>query len=810
MYSLPPNWSIKKPNNSKNNRFYYYDIQRNVSQWLRPFPPPGYEGPWPLYIHCAHILIKHKNVRNPRTHNKQKPQGTVNLTREQALKKIRDLSNEIKKGNRTFETVASKESDCASYSRMGDLRWCATNQLDPAFVARARTLQVDEISDPVESTSGWHIIKRLDGVSGSSQALIFPPEVELEFFVPRKKDSPNADKMFNNIKAKAPELYNLLYLVETQPTVLKYWKDLILLYCSAMLEFTIGHEIYLRGMLYFFPGEYEALSFACQILNRYNNRQLKKEILETALSYTWNPKFWMLWIGEAKHDNIPITDVELRTRMMNNVGFTVNTAQYWLQYISILQDGGFDKNHVLTELKKALDIGLENNGKLIDKLKELEPESVEYYIARQEELRPIVERRKKIISEVLSISDDKAKRLKQDYSNLSGEDDLRQNMLRNFLDLEKTNDAKYSHDLFVQAMDYSYRLAIGVLWWQPSIWLEYWRFLAKEKQEKKAEEILAIGRKAVGDTPLFELRRAQHFINLGEYEKAKEIYTKLLKRPDPLQTSALTLLFKATADLKGEPEAIEIIQQNMQLARPQFFINAAKFCQNSEIAWSIFQMGVDRYPHVNSMIIAAAEFLEQHRDVRNTRLLFQQSLAEKKEQLQFEIKKRLFQFELDHIAPLDHLNETQKVFKSTTVDPSILYMHRFKFMDLYPLDPDELRVWGHLANNGSIDLVENASTDSLYLTNTPPYGCPPDALKRNDKWNDTISTNRRKATTQDNVSGQPGQKRIPREVHHLLKEISEFKIHMAPYNVDIVIQRVNNAEIKDYRQMPQFQAMPPY
>jgi hypothetical protein len=179
--------------------------------------------------------------------------------------------------------------------------------------------------------------------------------------------------------------------------------------------------------------------------------------------------------------------------------------------------------------------------------------------------------------------------------------------------------------------------------------------------------------------------------------------------------------------------------------------------------------------------------------VRNTRLLFQQALKESGRR--FDIKRRLFEFEVDHIAPLDHLNETQKVFNKTGVDPLVLYMQRYRFIDLYPLCQDELRVLGHLAPVGSIDLVEN-TPEIAELTSMRPYGVEPGALLRQQSWLDIVAQNVRRATTQEQQQGTEKQNRIPPSIHTLLRQIGDQPLHFAPPNVDEVIEAIERFQIR--------------
>lgn len=800
MTALPPNWQICRKEESKNSRpFYYYDTVQHVSQWLRPCPLPGNDMAWPEYFHVAHILIKHNKSRNPRTHNKSKQYLDLSkMQPEQALGIIKSLRNEIIRGEKSFESVAREESDCASYQTSGDLSWSLTAKFDPTFVLKCRKLKIGEISEPFETPSGWHIAKRLDGCIVASQCYnnpppptSVPPPAKFDFFIPKDVDAkPFAEN--------ARHLYRFQLLIELQPTHLENWTKFLDKYNSLAGFFSSLHQMAIRSMLYFFPGDVNAFSYSVNILKKYNRLDMYQDLLSTIRTYTWNPTFWTSYPEEGSNS------ARWQKAMMDNVGSTVDISAYWLRYINALQEMQAPKSEILSEVRRALDIGLENTSKLFEKLNELDPSLVDYYKQREKELKPFIERRKlmarnsnqPIKSATAVISCNNSSSLPPDALKKEEERFLK---WRNFLNAELQNEANYSPDIFLQVMDYDYRLALGTLWLMPSIWIEYWSFLIGHDMKEKAEKILTIAKKAVGDTPLFELRRAQFFIESASLEDAQLIYKHLIENNgEPLLTSAMTLLFKCTVQLGNEQAAMQIIREMLQYAKPQFFINAAKLCQNVDNAWTILQMGVDHFPSNTQLIIEAAEFLEQHRDVRNTRLLFQQSLAEKN-LVPFDIKKRLFQFELDHIAPLDHLNETQKVFKTTNVDPSILYMHRFKFDDLYPLDPQELKVWGHLNNSKSIDLVDT-HPNSEYLTSTIPYKCNGDELKIDTNWVKVTEDNESKIRTTD---GQ--QVPIPREIHHLLKAVADIKIVINPIkNNELVIDKIRDYQIKDYRNI-----MPP-
>lgn len=76
-------------------------------------------------------------------------------TRKEALQ----IKKEIESGNITFEEAAEKYSLCPSGQKGGDLGYFNRKQMVQQFADTAFDLKVGEISDPVGTQFGWHIIK---------------------------------------------------------------------------------------------------------------------------------------------------------------------------------------------------------------------------------------------------------------------------------------------------------------------------------------------------------------------------------------------------------------------------------------------------------------------------------------------------------------------------------------------------------------------------------------------------------------------------------------------------------------------------
>ncbi len=70
-----------------------------------------------------------------------------------------DLLKKLKEGE-SFEALATRFSSCPSKARGGDLGAFGRGRMVPAFEEAAFALAVDEVSAPVQTQFGYHLIQR--------------------------------------------------------------------------------------------------------------------------------------------------------------------------------------------------------------------------------------------------------------------------------------------------------------------------------------------------------------------------------------------------------------------------------------------------------------------------------------------------------------------------------------------------------------------------------------------------------------------------------------------------------------------------
>lgn len=72
------------------------------------------------------------------------------------------IKAELEKGEKSFAELAKEKSEGPSGENGGDLGFFGRGKMAKPFEKKAFDLEVGEVSDPVKTQFGWHIIKKTD------------------------------------------------------------------------------------------------------------------------------------------------------------------------------------------------------------------------------------------------------------------------------------------------------------------------------------------------------------------------------------------------------------------------------------------------------------------------------------------------------------------------------------------------------------------------------------------------------------------------------------------------------------------------
>ncbi len=110
-------------------------------------------------------------------------QPQVSMEEENRVKsRLREIKEQIEKGNTSFATMAVLYSEGPSAKDGGEIGYLGRGQLDPAYAAVAFNLKGDRISNVVKSAFGYHIIQLVDkkGEKVNTRHILMKPKISVE------------------------------------------------------------------------------------------------------------------------------------------------------------------------------------------------------------------------------------------------------------------------------------------------------------------------------------------------------------------------------------------------------------------------------------------------------------------------------------------------------------------------------------------------------------------------------------------------------------------------------------------------------
>ncbi|KAF8950369.1 hypothetical protein CPC16_004819 [Podila verticillata] len=110
----------------------------------------------PRSIRVSHLLVKHAESRRPSSWR----EATITRSKDAALERLEGFQSKIQSGEAQLGELAATESDCSSAKKSGDLGFFEHGQMQPSFEKASFALKVGEMSGPIWTDSGVHLIVR--------------------------------------------------------------------------------------------------------------------------------------------------------------------------------------------------------------------------------------------------------------------------------------------------------------------------------------------------------------------------------------------------------------------------------------------------------------------------------------------------------------------------------------------------------------------------------------------------------------------------------------------------------------------------
>nr|WP_307265514.1 peptidylprolyl isomerase [Oligosphaera ethanolica] len=145
--------------------------------------------------HAAHILAKF-------------PDGASDADKAAAKKKIEDLKAQLDKGG-DFAALAKEKSDCPSKEQGGDLGAFRPGQMVKPFEDAMKSLKDGEVSGPVETQFGYHLIK-----AGATNVQAF---ADVKDSITQSLQQEKGQEVFANYAKELREAHNVKMLIAEPP-----------------------------------------------------------------------------------------------------------------------------------------------------------------------------------------------------------------------------------------------------------------------------------------------------------------------------------------------------------------------------------------------------------------------------------------------------------------------------------------------------------------------------------------------------------------------------------------------------------------
>lgn len=145
-------------------------------------------------VHARHILIRFQG-----TQVAVKP-GAKDLTEAEALAKAQEIRQKIASGQDFAELAKAESDDTGSGANGGELGSFRHGQMVPSFEEAAFALKVGEVSQPVKSQFGYHIIQVLSHDSKSFEDV----KADLEAKIKPLQTQKSVDKAIDDLQKSHP------------------------------------------------------------------------------------------------------------------------------------------------------------------------------------------------------------------------------------------------------------------------------------------------------------------------------------------------------------------------------------------------------------------------------------------------------------------------------------------------------------------------------------------------------------------------------------------------------------------------------
>ncbi|KAL3216531.1 hypothetical protein MRX96_033030 [Rhipicephalus microplus] len=271
---------------------------------------------------------------------------------------------------------------------------------------------------------------------------------------------------------------------------------------------------------------------------------------------------------------------------------------------------------------------------------------------------------------------------------------------KKYIAWEKSNPLRTDdHALITKRVMFAYEQCLLCLGHHPDVWYEAALFLEQssklltDKGDLNAGKLFSDEAAAIYERATTTLLRKNTLLYFAyaDFEEAYIQYMKFARRAEGIKTARV--VFK-----KAREDARSGHQVYVAAALMEYYCSKEK-----TVAFKIFELGLKKYGDNSDYIMAYIDYLSHLNEDNNTRVLFERVLTSGSlpPEKSVEIWNRFLEFE-SNIGDLSSILKVEKrraaaieKLKEFEGKETALLVDRYRFMDLYPCSPQELKSLGY-------------------------------------------------------------------------------------------------------------------
>ncbi|KAK0086162.1 hypothetical protein PV325_003667 [Microctonus aethiopoides] len=470
------------------------------------------------------------------------------------------------------------------------------------------------------------------------------------------------------------------------------------------------------------------------------NFEKVEKLFQRCLMKILNIELWKLYLSYVKETKASLATYKEKMAQaydfaLDNIGMDIHSYSIWNDYVTFLKSveavGSYAENQKISAVRKVYQRGVVNPMINMEQL-------WKDYMAFEQNINPIIAEKMAIersrdymnarrVAKELEAVTRGLNRSAPSVPPTGHPEEIKQvELWKKYISWERSNPLRTEDtSLAVKRVMFAIEQCLLCLGHHPAVWHQAAHFLEQnskiltEKEDVNAAKNLSDGAATMFEratSTLLSKNMLLYFAHADfeegrvKYEKVHQIYQKFLDIPDVDPTLAYVQYMKFARRAEGIKSARTVFKRAREDPRSRHHVYVAAalmeyYCtKDKNIAFRIFELGLKKFGDNPEYILCYIDYLSHLNEDNNTRVLFERVLSSGslEPEKSVDIWNRFLEFE-SNIGDLASIVKVEKrrsevleKIKEFEGKETAQSVDRYKFLDLYPCSPIELKSIGYI------------------------------------------------------------------------------------------------------------------